>query len=97
MGVVDTHQLRSFLVVRYGTKSAPKFGVVQEKLQPADNKYGDEKHQAGQDPYSYSARDDHPSHNFHSRVLERGDLGPEIVRQRLKTSSIHQLIVGFLQ
>src|ERR1700680_3417926 len=42
-------------------------------------------------------RDDHPSHNFHSRVLESGDLRPEIVHQRLKTSGIHQLIVGFLE
>src|SRR4029077_19858023 len=56
MSVVDAHQLRSLLVVRNGSESAPQFGSIQEQLQSADYDQGDQEHQAGQHPYRHAAR-----------------------------------------
>src|ERR1700756_4340711 len=41
-------------------------------------------------------RRNHSSHNFDSRILERRDLRPVIVAQRLETSRIDELVTRFL-
>jgi hypothetical protein len=56
MGVVNSHELRRFLIVGHGTERTAESGMIQEQLQSADDCHGNDKHQARQDAYSHTGR-----------------------------------------
>jgi hypothetical protein len=56
MGVVNTHQLRRFLIVGHRTEGTTQAGTIQKQLQPADDGDGDDEHQAWQGADRQAAR-----------------------------------------